>query len=211
MGMDVNSLREKNVTPRSNYLGNATLGKVVFIQVTLQTTEFNELADGVSDVVAHTKKSPSPIPRSTYRCRCVHGDEFEGGYGTPGARVCRMPGGEEEGADAELVTLASIVFRCESVRLSTTYRCTPQALTMPDEEAASHWQDLHNHGVTQTAQTLVTSFLTWCLRAHIERVSLSIDPSLIPSLDLPRLTPKYRHSTFIFCITVHRADARPLC
>ncbi|KAI6094176.1 glycosyltransferase family 20-domain-containing protein [Pisolithus thermaeus] len=69
-----------------------------------------------------------------------------------------------------------------------------EALTMPDEEAASRWQDLHNHVITETAETFAT-FLPRCLRAHTEHVSLSIDPSLVPLLDLPPLIPKYRHST----------------
>ncbi|KAI6118310.1 hypothetical protein F5141DRAFT_1264312 [Pisolithus sp. B1] len=69
-----------------------------------------------------------------------------------------------------------------------------QALTMPDEEAASRWQDLHNHVITETAETFAT-FLPRCLRAHTEHVSLSIDPSLVPLLDPPPLITKYRHST----------------
>lgn len=65
---------------------------------------------------------------------------------------------------------------------------------MPDDEAASRWQDLHSHVVTQTAQAFATSFLTRCLRAHVEHTSLAIESSLVPSLDLARLIPKYRHS-----------------
>ncbi|KAI5992787.1 hypothetical protein EDD15DRAFT_2368057 [Pisolithus albus] len=61
-----------------------------------------------------------------------------------------------------------------------------------DEEAASHWQGLHNHVVT--AQAFVTSFLTQCLRERTENAPLSIDPLLVPPLDLPRLIPKDRHS-----------------
>ncbi|KAI6013258.1 hypothetical protein EDC04DRAFT_2759701, partial [Pisolithus marmoratus] len=45
-----------------------------------------------------------------------------------------------------------------------------------------------------TTQAFTTSFLTRCLRAHNEHASLSTDPSLVPSLDLPRLIPKYQHS-----------------
>lgn len=66
---------------------------------------------------------------------------------------------------------------------------------MPDEEDASHWQDLYNHVVTETAETFVTSFLPLRLHAHTEHASLSIDPSLVLHLDLPRPIPKYHHPT----------------
>ena len=65
---------------------------------------------------------------------------------------------------------------------------------MPDEEASSRWQDLHNHVVTQTSQNFVLSFLSRCIRAHTEHISVFTDPSLVPPLDLARLIPKYRHS-----------------
>ncbi|KAI5992794.1 glycosyltransferase family 20-domain-containing protein [Pisolithus albus] len=87
---------------------------------------------------------------------------------------------------------------CFAVNLYDTHgsaKVIYQALTMPNEEPASRWQDLCNHVATQTAQTFVTSFLTRWLRTHTEHVSLSIGPSLVPPLDLPRPIPKYRHST----------------
>jgi len=45
--------------------------------------------------------------------------------------------------------------------------------------------------VTQTAQAFVTSFLTRCLRMNIEHQQ---GDTLIASLDLALLLPRYRHS-----------------
>ncbi|KAH7905019.1 glycosyltransferase family 20-domain-containing protein, partial [Hygrophoropsis aurantiaca] len=73
-----------------------------------------------------------------------------------------------------------------------------QALTMSDAEAHSRWVDLHNHVVTQTAQTFVTSFLTRCVRAHTEHMShvrAQAEHALPPPLDPARLLPRYKHST----------------
>ncbi|KAF8063976.1 alpha,alpha-trehalose-phosphate synthase [Lyophyllum atratum] len=67
-----------------------------------------------------------------------------------------------------------------------------QALTMSDEEALTRWEDLHNHVTTQTAQAFVTSFLNRTLRAHAE--DLAPTNTIVPSLDITRLLPSYRHS-----------------
>ncbi|KAI6016532.1 glycosyltransferase family 20 protein, partial [Pisolithus marmoratus] len=193
-------------------------GKVVLIQVALQTTESNELAGGVSDVVARISAAFSTLTYqpvvflhvqevtfSQYlalltvadafmvtslregmahqtheyvecqeeRNRALILSEFTGTYSYSGFRSC---------------------FAVNPYDTRGTAKAVYQALTMSDEEAASRWQDLHNHVVTQTAQAFTTSFLTRCLHAHNEHASLSTDPSLVPSLDLPRLIPKYRHS-----------------
>lgn len=63
---------------------------------------------------------------------------------------------------------------------------------MSEEEAAQRWEDLHNHVVTQSAQTFVTSFLVRCLRANIEH--MESDPQSVAELDLSRLLPRYKHS-----------------
>ncbi len=75
-----------------------------------------------------------------------------------------------------------------------------QALTMDDEEAQTRWRDLHSHVVTQTAQAFVTSFLTRCLRVHLEHQH-QLDMSdgdgrraSVPPLDVNRVLPRYRHS-----------------
>lgn len=64
-----------------------------------------------------------------------------------------------------------------------------QALTMPEEEAHSRWEDLHNHVTTQTAQTFVTTFLNRCVRAHTEH-QIHDAPDVVPSLDLARVLPR---------------------
>ncbi|KAI6013251.1 glycosyltransferase family 20-domain-containing protein, partial [Pisolithus marmoratus] len=193
-------------------------GKVVLIQVALQTTESNELAGGVSDVVARINTAFSTLTYqpviflhvqevtfSQYLALITVADAFmvtslrEGmALRTHGCVEC-----QEERSRALILsefpgTYSYSDFRsCFTVNLYDTCgtaKAIYQALTMSDEEAASRWQDLHNHVVTQTAQVFTTSFLTQCLRAHNEHASLSTDPSLVPSLDLPRLTPKYCHS-----------------
>lgn len=75
-----------------------------------------------------------------------------------------------------------------------------QALTMDDDEAQTRWRDLHSHVVTQTAQAFVTSFLTRCLRVHLEHQH-QVDTAdnegnraLVPALDVAKVIPRYRHS-----------------
>lgn len=74
-----------------------------------------------------------------------------------------------------------------------TAKAIRQALTMSDEEALSRWEDLHNHVVTQTAQTFVTSFLTRCLRANTEHTTQT-DLDSVPTLNTTLLLPRYKHS-----------------
>lgn len=74
-----------------------------------------------------------------------------------------------------------------------TAKAIRQALTMSDEEASSRWEDLHNHVVTQTAQTFVTSFLTRCLRANTEHTTQT-DLISVPALNTTLLLPRYKHS-----------------
>ncbi|KAI6107708.1 glycosyltransferase family 20 protein [Pisolithus thermaeus] len=194
-------------------------GKVVLIQVALQTTESNELAGGVSDVVARINAAFSTLTYqpvvflhvqevtfSQYLALLTVADAFMVTSLREGMalRTHEYVECQEERKRALILseftgTYSYSGFRsCFAVNpydTRGTAKAIYQALTMSDEEAASRWQDLHNHVVTQTAQTFVTSFLTRCLRAHTEHASLSIDPSLVPALDLPRLIPKYRHST----------------
>ncbi|KAI6023022.1 glycosyltransferase family 20 protein [Pisolithus microcarpus] len=194
-------------------------GKVVLIQVALQTTESNELAGGVSDVVARINSAFSTLTYqpvvflhvqevtfSQYLALLTVADAFMVTSLREGMalRTHEYVECQEERKRALILseftgTYSYSGFRsCFAVNpydTRGTAKAIYQALTMSDEEAASRWQDLHNHVVTQTAQAFVTSFLTRCLRAHTEHASLSIDPSLVPPLDLPRLIPKYRHST----------------
>ena len=75
---------------------------------------------------------------------------------------------------------------------------------MPDDEAQSRWEDLHNHVTTQTAQAFVTTFLNRCVRANTEHTASLDDPTsltgpnatghAIPVVTTQLLTPRYRHS-----------------
>jgi len=56
---------------------------------------------------------------------------------------------------------------------------------------------LHSHVITQTAQAFVTSFLTRCLRVHLEhqnQVEGDGSRESAPVLDVAMLLPRYRHS-----------------
>ena len=70
---------------------------------------------------------------------------------------------------------------------------------MTPEESKSRWDDLHNHVITQTAQNFVTTFLSRTLRSHIAHLASisqsTTDPSSVPVLDMPRLVPRYKHSS----------------
>ncbi|KAG8931861.1 hypothetical protein FRC01_000693 [Tulasnella sp. 417] len=70
------------------------------------------------------------------------------------------------------------------------------ALTISDEEAASRWNDLHKHIVSQTAQAFVTSFLTRTLRAHAEHTQRPFNtiPVLPPLTDESDLIQEFRNS-----------------
>ncbi|KAG8941040.1 hypothetical protein FRC04_004819 [Tulasnella sp. 424] len=70
------------------------------------------------------------------------------------------------------------------------------ALTISDEEAASRWNDLHKHVISQTAQAFVTSFLTRTLRAHAEHIQRPFDtiPVLPPLTDESENLQEFRKS-----------------
>ncbi|KAH0834220.1 glycosyltransferase family 20 protein [Lanmaoa asiatica] len=193
-------------------------GKVVLIQVALQTTESNELAGGVSDAVARVNAAFSTLTyqpvvflhtqevtfsqylalltvadaflvtslregmalRTHEFVECQEGrhrplilSEFTGSYSYSGFRSCIAVNPYDTRGTANAIY---------------------QALTMGDDEALSRWEDLHNHVVTQTAQTFVMSFLTRCLRANTEHTAQT-DLSMVPVVDMARLLPRYRHSS----------------
>ena len=61
-----------------------------------------------------------------------------------------------------------------------------RALTMPDEEACSRWEDLHNRVTTQTVQAFVTTFLNRCVRSNTE-IPAQLEKelsSLMPRFDM---------------------------
>ncbi|GBE87033.1 Putative alpha,alpha-trehalose-phosphate synthase [UDP-forming] 100 kDa [Sparassis crispa] len=191
-------------------------GKVVMIQVALQTTEENEAQGGVTDMVSHLNSRFSTLTYQPVvflhtqdltftqylalltvadafmvtslregmalrtheyvecqeeRHRPLILSEFTGSYSYSGFRSC-------------------IPINPWDKRM--TANAIYQALTMSDDEATSRWEDMHNHVVTQSAQTFVTSFLLRCLRASIEH--LRGDTVDVAELDVARILPRYRHS-----------------
>ncbi|KIO24184.1 glycosyltransferase family 20 protein [Tulasnella calospora MUT 4182] len=70
------------------------------------------------------------------------------------------------------------------------------ALAISDDEAASRWNDLHNHIISQTAQAFVTSFLNRTLRAHAEHTQRPFDtiPTLPPLTDESDIIQELRNS-----------------
>ncbi|KAI0339176.1 hypothetical protein BDW22DRAFT_1336814 [Trametopsis cervina] len=191
-------------------------GKAVLIQVALQTTEENEIQGGVSDVVSHINSRFSTLTyqpvvflhtqdltfhqylglltvadaflvtsvregmalrthefvecqETTHRPLIL--SEFTGTYSYSGFRSCIPINPWDKRATANAIH---------------------QALTMSDEEAASRWEDLHAHVVTQSAQAFTTSFLVRCLRANIEH--MQSDSLSVAQLDLSRIIPRYKHS-----------------
>ncbi|KAI5891466.1 uncharacterized protein SCHCODRAFT_02629180 [Schizophyllum commune H4-8] len=192
-------------------------GKVVLIQVALQTTEANEVGGGVSDLVAHVNSKFSTLTyqpivflhtqdltfsqylalltvadvflvtslregmalRAHEFVECQEGrhrplvlSEFTGSYSYSGFRSC--------------IAINPWDARGTSSALA-------QALTMSDDEALSRWEDLHNHVITQTAQAFVTSFLSRCVRAHLEHIQPDVEDVTV--LDAHRVVPRYKHSS----------------
>ncbi|KIJ64234.1 glycosyltransferase family 20 protein [Hydnomerulius pinastri MD-312] len=193
-------------------------GKVVLIQVALQTTEFNELAGGVSDVVARVNAAFSTLTYqpvvflhtqevtfSQYLALLTVADAFLVTSLREGMALRTHEFVEcQEGRHRPLIlseftgSYSYSGFRsCIAVNpydTRGTAKAIHQALTMSDDEALSRWEDLHNHVVTQTAQTFVTSFLTRCLRANTEHTAQT-DLSAVPVVDVARLLPRYKHSS----------------
>lgn len=194
-------------------------GKVVLIQVALSTTEENELQGGVIDLVGRINSKFSTLTYqpivflhtdemtfSQYLALLTVADAFlvtslrEGmALRTHEYVVC------QEGRHRPLIlseftgSYSYSGFRsCLPVNPWDT-RMTAQAirtaLTMDHEEMRSRWHDLHAHVVTQTGQAFVSSFLTRCLRVHLEHERAAQDEAArAPPLDLFLLLPRYRHA-----------------
>lgn len=193
-------------------------GKVILLQVALQTTESNELAaGGVSDVVARINSAFSTLTYqpivflhtqevtfSQYLALLTVADAFLVTSLREGMALRTHEFVEcQEGRHRPLIlseftgSYSYSGFRsCIAVNpydTRGTAKAIHQALTMSDEEASSRWEDLHNHVVTQTAQTFVISFLTRCLRANIEHTTQT-DLNAVPALNTSLLIPRYKHS-----------------
>ncbi|KII83794.1 glycosyltransferase family 20 protein [Plicaturopsis crispa FD-325 SS-3] len=191
-------------------------GKVVLIQVALQTTESNELAGDVADTVSHINSRFSTLTYqpvvflhtqdltfAQYLALLTVADAFLVTSLREGMALRTHEFVECQEDRHRPLILSEFTgsysysgFRsCIAINpwdIRGTAKAIHQALTMSDDEATSRWEDLHNHVVTQTAQAFVSSFLTRCLRASTEH--LQADLSAVPRLDIARLLPKYRHS-----------------
>lgn len=193
-------------------------GKVLLLQVALQTTESNELAaGGVSDVVARINSAFSTLTYqpvvflhtqevtfSQYLALLTVADAFLVTSLREGMALRTHEFVEcQDGRHRPLIlseftgSYSYSGFRsCIAVNPYDTHgtaKAIHQALTMSDDEALSRWEDLHNHVVTQTAQTFVTSFLTRCLRANTEHTTQT-DLNSVPALNTTLLIPRYKHS-----------------
>ncbi|KAF9473941.1 hypothetical protein BDN70DRAFT_924896 [Pholiota conissans] len=198
-------------------------GKVVLIQVALQTSELNEAAaGGVADVVSRINSRYSTLTYqpvvflhtqdltfSQYLALLTVGDAFIVTSLREGMALRTHEFVEcQEGSFRPLIlseftgSYSYSGFRsCIAINpwdSRGTASAINQALTMDDEEAKSRWEDLHNHVTTQTAQAFVTSFLNRCTRANTEHTAslddLNISSSSIPVLTPAMLVPKYKHS-----------------
>ncbi|KAG1793553.1 glycosyltransferase family 20 protein [Suillus plorans] len=194
-------------------------GKVILLQVALQTTESNELAaGGVSDVVARINSAFSTLTYqpvvflhtqevtfSQYLALLTVADAFLVTSLREGMALRTHEFVEcQDGRHRPLIlseftgSYSYSGFRsCIAVNPYDTHgtaKAIHQALTMSDEEALSRWEDLHNHVVTQTAQTFVISFLTRCLRANTEH-TIQTDLNSVPALNTTLLLPRYKHSS----------------
>ncbi|KDQ50611.1 glycosyltransferase family 20 protein [Jaapia argillacea MUCL 33604] len=193
------------------------LGKIVLIQVALQTTETNELQGGVADVVARINSRFSTLTYqpvvflhtddlsfSQYLALLTCADAFlvtslrEG----MALRTHEFVECQEERHRPLILSEFTGSYSYSGFRsciainpwdARSTADAMYKALTMSDEEADARWEDLHNHVVTQTAQAFVTSFLTRALRCNLEHQQS--DSKEVAPLDLSRILPRYRHSS----------------
>ncbi|KAL0953061.1 hypothetical protein HGRIS_007261 [Hohenbuehelia grisea] len=195
--------------------------KVVLIQVALHTTESNELAGGVADVVSHINSRFSTLTYqpvvflhtqdltfSQYLALLSVADAFLVTSLREGMALRTHEFVEcQEGRYRPLIlseftgSYSYSGFRsCIAINpwdKRGTATAINQALTMSEGEMKSRWEDLHAHVTTQTAQAFVTSFLTRCLRAHTEHIhanNATTDSDDTPSLDMHRILPRWRHS-----------------
>ncbi|KAF9522515.1 alpha,alpha-trehalose-phosphate synthase [Crepidotus variabilis] len=177
-------------------------GKIVLIQVALQTTESNEIAaGGVTDIVSRINSKFSTLTYqpvvflhtqdltfSQYLALLTVADAFIVTSLREGMALRTHEFVEcQEGSYRPLIlseftgSYSFSGFRsCIAVNpwdTRSTANAIHQALTMSDEEARSRWEDLHNHVTTQTAQAFVTTFLNRCVRANTEHTSSLEDPS----------------------------------
>ncbi|KAH9916264.1 glycosyltransferase family 20-domain-containing protein [Epithele typhae] len=192
-------------------------GKVVLIQVALQTTEENENQGAVADVISHLNSRFSTLTYqpvvflhtqdltfSQYLALLTVADAFMVTSLREGMALRAHEFVECQEQRHRPLILSEFTgsysysgFRsCIPVNpwdKQGTAKAIHQALTMTDEEATSRWEDLHNHVATQSAQAFVTSFLVRCLRANIDHTQ-NAETQTVATLDANRILPRYRHS-----------------
>ncbi|CAL1697859.1 unnamed protein product [Somion occarium] len=190
-------------------------GKIVLIQVALQTTEENEVQGGVADIVSHINSRFSTLTYqpvvflhtqdltfNQYLALLTVADAFMVTSLREGMALRTHEFVECQADRHRPLILSEFTgsysysgFRsCISINpwdKRTTANAIYQALNMSDEECLSRWEDLHNHVVTQSAQAFVTSFLIRNLRASLEHQG---DSLTVAELDVTRIIPRYRHS-----------------
>ncbi|KAH8101288.1 glycosyltransferase family 20-domain-containing protein [Cristinia sonorae] len=190
-------------------------GKVVLIQVALQTTEENEYQGGVADVISHINSRFSTLTYqpvvflhtqdltfNQYLALLTVADAFMVTSVREGMALRTHEFVEcQEGRHRPLIlseftgSYSYSGFRsCIAINpwdKRSTANAIFQALTMSDDEALSRWEDLHNHVVTQSAQAFVTTFLLRCLRANL---SHQPDSLTVAPLDVNLVLPRYKHS-----------------
>lgn len=194
-------------------------GKAVLIQVALQTTESNEIAGGVADVVSRVNSRFSTLTYqpvvflhtqdltfTQYLALLSVADAFIVTSLREGMALRTHEYVECQEGKCRPLVLSEFTgsysysgFRsCIAINpwdTRGTAAAINQALTMSDQEASIRWEELHNHVITQTAQAFVTTFLNRCIRAHSEHMhDQDAESGDIPMLDVSRVLPKYRYS-----------------
>ncbi|EMD35057.1 glycosyltransferase family 20 protein [Gelatoporia subvermispora B] len=191
-------------------------GKIVLIQVALQTTEENEMQGSVADVVSHLNSRFSTLTYqpvvflhtqdltfSQYIALLTVADAFMVTSLREGMALRTHEFVECQEERHRPLILSEFTgsysysgFRsCIPINPWDKRMCAKaiyQALTMDKDEAKSRWEDLHSHVVTQSAQAFVTTFLVRCIRANVEH--LQSDALAVAALDVQRVLPRYRHS-----------------
>ncbi|XP_006455649.1 hypothetical protein AGABI2DRAFT_121550 [Agaricus bisporus var. bisporus H97] len=193
-------------------------GKVVLIQVALQTTEVNELAGGVADVVSRVNSRFSTLTYqpviflhvqdltfSQYLALLTVGDAFIAASLREGMalRTHEFVECQEGKQNPGCLILSEFTGSYSYTGFRSCIAINPwdtrgtadaiyKALTANAGDSKTWWMDLHNHVITQTAQTFVNNFLNRVIRAHSEHWMDDIED--VPHLDLTRVFPQYKHS-----------------
>ncbi|TFK96444.1 glycosyltransferase family 20-domain-containing protein [Pterulicium gracile] len=194
-------------------------GKVILLQVALQTTEMNELAVNVADIVSRINSKFSTLTYQPIVFLHTHDltfDQYLALLSVADAfMVCSLREGmglrTHEFVECQHTRHRPLIlseftgsysysgFRsCIAVNpwdARGTANAIHEALTMSEDEATSRWEDLHAHVTTQTAQAFVTSFLARCVRSNKSTSSSNtITPCARFDTAIPKIIPRFKHS-----------------